>query len=535
VKHVFRPLLIIIFSSIIFSCARKSRPEGGPKDETPPLMVTAEPPYESIRFNKENIKISFNEYIVLKDLTKQLVVSPPLKYPLSITPQGTPSKFININILDTLTKSTTYIFNFGDAIRDNNEANKLERFKYVFSTGNYIDSLLFKGNTKDAFIQKAEKNINVLLYRIDSSYTDSLIYKQKPNYVTNTSDTTNFQFSNLKKGKYFLFALKDTGNDYLFNPKTDKIAFLLDTITLPQDSILKNTLVLFKERRDYTFKRGKETTKGRILFGYEGDGKDLKVELLSNVKDDFKSISKFEQGKDTLNYWFTPIEADSLNFIVTNKDIIDTVTVKLRKKKTDSLTIKPSITGSFHFRDTFFFKSNNPIIKLDTSKIFITDKDTIAVPFKSLISATKNQIAVLFEKKPKQQYSFTALPNAFSDIFSFQNDSLQYNLRTKELEDYGEITLDVQNINSKNLIVELLNDKGKLIERQFLSDSKIIVFKLLEPKTYKIRAIIDENKNNKWDTGNFLEKKLPESVIYYSNELSVRANYFLNEVFTVNK
>ncbi len=533
-KHLFRSLFFATISLLIANCARKGRPEGGPKDETAPLMVTADPPYETTQFNEKEIKIYFDEYITLKDLNKQLVVSPPLKNPPLITPQGSPSKYIKIEILDTLLQNTTYIFNFGNSVEDNNEGNKLERFKYVFSTESYIDSLTSSGKIKDALLDEPDKSINVLLYKIDSSYTDSIVYKKKPNYVTSTLDTTNFDFSNLRKGKYLLIALKEATNDYIFNSKTDKIGFSPDTIYLPQDSIISKPLRLFKEKQPYTFKRGKEITKGRIMFGFEGEAKDLKINILSKTPEGFKSISKFEQDKDTLNYWFTPIEADSLNFLVTNKNEIDTVTVKLRKKKSDSLTIKASTLRTLHLRDTLFLETNNPIIKLDTSKISLTDKDTIPVPFKGVLSSKKNRVDIIFDKKPVNSYSIKILPKALSDIYAQQNDSLAYNLSTKELEDYGRITLTVQNIVSEALIIELLDDKGNLIERKFTSRSETLIFDLLEPQKYKVRAIIDRNKNKQWDTGNFLKRVAPEHVIYFPVILEVRANYFLNETFTIN-
>lgn len=534
-KSFFKSFFLLTFLLFIFGCARIASPDGGPKDELAPLMVTAIPPYESTNFSKKDIKIYFNEFIKLKDLNKQLVVSPPLKSPPLITPQGTPSKFIKIKILDTLLTNTTYTFNFGNSVQDNNESNKLEKFKYVFSTGNYIDSLLFSGNVKDAFLKESEKNINILLYKIDSSYTDSIIYKKKPSYVTNTSDTTSFNFSNLQKGKYFLIALKEDNSDYLFNSKTDKIGFLLDTIHLPKDSILKKPLALFKEKSSYNFKKAKEVTKGHIIFGYEGDGKDLKIDVLSQIKEDFKSVSKFETNTDTLNYWFSPIEKDSLIFKISNKNKIDTVTVKLRKKKIDSLFIKPSISGTLHLRDTFFLKTNNPIIKLDSSKIYIINKDSIAVNFKSFLSSKKNEIKITFDKKPIESYAFTFLPNAFVDLYSQTNDTLQYNLRTKELEDYGQITLNIQNKTTTPVIIELLDEKSNLIERTFITTSQsLFVFKLLEPKKYIVRAIVDRNNNNLWDTGNFLLKQLPERVVYFSNPIEVRPNYYINEVFEIN-
>ncbi len=527
-------LSILIFAT---SCARTGRPEGGPKDEEAPLFVTANPPYESINFDKKEIKIEFNEYVKLKNLNKQLVISPPMKNPPIITPQGTASEDIKIEILDTLKQNTTYIFNFGNAVEDNNESNTLENFKYVFSTGSYIDSLTTNGSIKDAKLVEAPKSVNVLLYRIDSAFNDSIVYKQKPSYITNTLDTTNFQFTNLRKGKYLMLALKEAVNDYIFNPATDKIGFIKDTIQLPKDSIINKPIILFKENLPYEFKRGKEITKGKIEFGFVGKAKNLKVNLLSKVPDTFKSVSKFMVDKDTLNYWYTPIDVDSLNFTISNSKILDTVTVKLRKKKLDSLKITPSVRNILHFRDTFFIESNNPITKIDTSKIYLNDKDTLAVNFKTLLSKKENKIGIIFKKKPKEKYNLEILPNAFNDIFGIKNDTLKYNFGTKEIDDYGRITMNVNNLNNKNLIIELLSGKDQniVIEQQFISISAKVVFDLLEPKKYTIRAIIDENKNNKWDTGSYLQKRLAEKIIYNEaiNNTALRANYFLEENFKI--
>ncbi|WP_405564623.1 Ig-like domain-containing protein [Polaribacter sp. Asnod6-C07] len=533
-KFLFFTLILIIATS----CARTGRPEGGPKDEDAPLFVTANPPYESINFNKKEIKIEFDEFVVLKNLNDQLVVSPPMKNPPLITPQGTASKEIKIEILDTLKQNTTYIFNFGNAVEDNNEGNKLENFKYVFSTGSYIDSLTTSGSIKDSKLKETPKSVNVLLYRIDTAFNDSIVYKKKPNYITNTLDTTNFKFTNLRKGKYLMVALKEEINDYIFNPVTDKIGFYTDTLQLPKDSIITKPIILFQEDLPYEFKRGKEVTKGKIEFGFVGDAKDMKVNLLSKVPDTFKSVSKFRLDKDTLNYWFTPIDVDSLNFTISNNEFLDTLTVKLRKKKLDSLEITTTVRNTLHFRDTFFISSNNPIVKIDTTKISLFDKDTIAVNYKVLASKKENKIAFLFDKKPEDKYNFKALPEAFNDVFGIKNDTLNYNFSTKEIEDYGRITLNVNNVNNKNIIIEILSGskQEQLVERKFITTSTKVVFDLLEPSKYTIRAIVDTNKNNKWDTGNYLNKQLAEEIIYHKeiNNADLRANFFLVENFTID-
>jgi uncharacterized protein (DUF2141 family) len=538
VKPFFKFIYFSISIFILTNCARTGRPEGGPKDEDAPLFVVANPPYETVNFNDKEIKLNFNEFIKLKDLNKQLIVSPPLKNPLLVSPQGSASKSLTLKILDTLKENNTYIINFGNAIEDNNEGNKLESFKYVFSTGTFIDSLSSAGKVKDAYLNEDLKNTNILLYKIDSSFNDSIIYKKKPNYVTSTLDTSLFNFTNLKEGKYLMTALKEVTNDYLFNSRIDKIGFYNDTIILPKDSILKNPIVLFKETQPYKFKRAKETSKGKIVFGYEGLIKDLQVKLLSKTPEKFKNISKFEMDKDTLNYWFTPFETDSLNFIITNQQITDTITVKLRKKKIDSLLFKSSVGRIIHFRDTLFIETNNPIVAVDTSKISFTDKDTVSVSYASYISKKKNKIAFLFNKKPEQKYSLNILPEAFFDIFDQKNDTLTYNFISKEIEDYGRITINIENPFSQNLIIELLEgkDKNTLVERKLISKSQKIRFDLLEPKTYFVRAIIDTNKNNRWDTGNYLLKQQPEKVIYFAEELKLRANYFLDgNVFMIDQ
>ncbi|CAL2102354.1 Big_5 domain-containing protein [Tenacibaculum sp. 190130A14a] len=528
----FNQIFVLLLVLLTIGCARRGRPEGGPKDETAPIMVTASPPYESVNFKEDKIRIHFDEYIVLKELQKQLVVSPPMKNPPLITPQGTASKYINIKILDTLKPNTTYTFNFGNAVQDNNENNKLESFKYVFSTGTYIDSLSVKGNVADALEKETQKNINVLLYRVDSTYNDSIVYKRKPDYITNTLDSTLFNITNIREGKYVLLALKEEANDFIFNSKTDKIGFLKDPILLPKDSIIEEDIVFFKEIQPFQFKKAKEVSKGKIEFGFEGKQKDLKIELLSQVPNDFKYFTQFEQEKDTLNYWHSLVEADSLNFKVSHQKFIDTVTVRLRKKKVDSINVKSNISSTLHPTDTLFLTTNNPIVKHDTSKFTLIDKDTVNIDYK-LQKIGINKLAVLFKQTPNNRYSLKVLPKGIIDLYETSNDSLNYSFKTLEAEDYGSIILEIKNEQNKPLIIELLQ-KDKVVKTEYISSSKKIEFNLLEPKEYSVRAIIDENNNRKWDTGNFLKKIQPEKIIYYETEFKLRANWVIqNEVFTI--
>ncbi len=498
-------------------------------------MVLANPPYESVHFKSKKIKISFDEFITLRDINKQLVISPPLKYPPVISPLGTASKTITIKLLDTLKENTTYTFNFGNSIKDNNEGNELKNFKYVFSTGDFIDSLKTSGSVKDAFQKKFDENISVLLYKIDATYNDSIIYKQKPNYVSSTLDSTLFNFSNIQNGKYLLIALKDASSNYIFNPKEDKIGFYNKVVELPKDSVITTPISLFKEINPFRFIRPKQVNKGKIIFGFEGNHNGANIELLSQVDASFKSSIKKEPQKDTLNYWYSTITNDSLVFKLSHKKYIDTVTVFLRKKLIDSLKVNSNINSNFHLRDTITLTTNNPVTKIDASKIVFIDKDSVNVPFTNITNNKNNQIQFLFDKKHKNNYRLTLLPEALIDIFETKNDTLNYNFKTLEPEDYGSISLNLVKDNDAQVIIELLSEKDQKLVQRIITTTNKVSFKLLPAGKYLVRAILDTNKNNKWDTGNFLKRIQPEKVRYFPAIFNIRSNWHLpEESFTIN-
>jgi uncharacterized protein (DUF2141 family) len=531
-NSLIKVLLLLLIVSVFFDCARRGTPTGGSKDTIPPVLIKAIPAIESVNFKGDKIKIYFDEYIKLKDANKNLVISPPQKTDPIITPVGTASKFISIKILDTLDANTTYSFNFGNSIVDNNEENELGNFKYVFSTGTYIDSLNVSGEVTDPMVKKSVKGIDVMLYEYSTSFTDSTIYKQKPRYIANTLDSTLFEITNLRAGKYLLIALKDANNNKIYNPEIDKIGFVKDTLTLPTDK--KYNFTIFKEIPELKVFRPKEVNKGHLIFGFEGDAKDLNIEMLSQKPENFKSEVVFEKEKDTANYWYTPFEADSLNFLVSKNSYSENFTVKIRSSKIDSLKVTKSATGLLHLIDTFSISTNTPIINFDRSKIKIMDSDSTAIDFKETLSKSKTKLYLDFEKKYNTDYNFELIPKTITDIFGISNDSLSFKLRTKSPEDYGIINVDLVSVKNTSFIVELLNDKGALIRLVKVDKPQKVSFNLLSPGNYGVRVTIDENNNGVWDTGSFLNRRQPEVVKYFDKKIELRANWDVNESFVLD-
>lgn len=518
----------------LWQCAKRGTPSGGPKDVTPPKLLKTEPENFTTSFKAEKIRLYFDELIKLEDVQNQLIVSPPLKYPPEVKPLGGANKYIEVIIKDTLKENTTYTLNFGQSIVDNNEGNPNSFLTYVFSTGTYIDSLTLSGAVKDAFNRKADEFISVMLYELDTAYTDSTVYKSPPNYISNTLDSLPlFELKNLKAGQYILVGLKDINKNNQFDQRQDKIGFLKDTITIPTDSIY--LLNLFQEKPDYSISVPSYVAKNRILFGYQGNYEDIQIKTLTELPDSVNTIILKDREKDTLDYWLTPTDLDSIIFTVTNTSLerIDTFTVKSRKLALDSLQLSSNISGQMNFEDTFSVLANTPIVELDTSKIWFFKSDSIIAPYSFKKDSVRNKIDFGFEIEPNQSYAFELMPGAITDFFGIQNDTLSYRLSTGSYADYGNLQINVSGATRFPMILQLTDDKGEIQREIYATKPEPFEFNNLDVGKYQLRVIFDDNGNGIWDTGNYLQKIQPEKVSYYPNTIEMRANWEQVENFII--
>lgn len=534
IKAIKYILLVLIVT--LASCAKRGSITGGLKDTIAPTLKNSFPDNYNTNFKSKEIKLVFDEYIKLKNVNKQLVISPPLQYEPLISPL-TATKFLSIKIKDTLAPNTTYSFNFGQSIADNNEGNPLNQFKYVFSTGDYIDSLALGGRVKDALAKETDAFVSVHLYEINDSFNDSIIYKKPPSYITNTLDSLKtFKLENLKAGKYALVALKDFNGNNKFDPQKDKIGFLKNYITVPNDTLFE--LELFQENLPFKAFKPTQASGNRLLLGYEGEMTTVAnrpaIQLKNNNEFIETIVTKFPE-KDSLQLWFKPIKADSLSLAVKlnkfNKDFI----VKLRDQKKDTLSISPKYNGTLNFRDRYYLTSNTPLVQFDNSKIKLINKDSIVVDYKTVYDDFNQQWFFDFEKEASQKYTLSILPGATTDFFGISNDSLTFRTTTRQLDEYGNLIVNLANVKRFPIIVQVTDEKGVVIASEYTDSKTKVEFNLLEPNTFNLRVIYDDNKNKKWDTGNYLEKIQPEEVIHFSKTIrDVRANWDDVEFFDLS-
>ena len=527
------PVLMIL---IIMGCAKRGNPEGGPEDLEPPQYVRANPENFTTNFDSDEIRIVFDEYVKLNEAQRQIIISPPMNPRPEITPLGTADQSVRINISDTLQENTTYTINFGRSIVDNNEANPLNFFQYIFSTGDYIDSLSVSGVISDAYLKEPDPFISVMLYEVDSTYSDSAIYTQEPRYITNTLDSaTTFQLNYLEEGTYQLVALQDLNSNYRYDPETEKIAFVDHLIEVPTDSVYE--LNLFTEVPDFAVLRPKQVAQQHIIFPYVGavtEKDSLNIDLFDPPSEEFESRITKDRETDTLHYWYRPIiERDSLHFQVESNSFRDTLIVRMQEIELDSLEFSFNPSGTVIFEEEVQILPNIPLVESNDSLINIVNKDTVDVPFDLQYDAFENELSLQFEKEENQVYSFTALPGAFTDFFGRTNDTLRQQFRTQAISDYGSVTLNLNNIEQYPIIVQLTNEDGEILAEEYATSGNTFTFRNLKPDAYFLRVVYDENFNRKWDSGNFLNKQQPEEIIYYPVALDIRANWDEVEIFTL--
>ena len=512
------------------SCANRGTPTGGDIDEQAPIVLKAEPANFSTDFNVPEIEIQFDEYIRLNNLQNELIISPPIEPAPLIMPMSSASKIMTISGLDSLNKNATYSFHFGESIQDNNERNPLTNYRYVFSTGKYIDSLKIKGSVKDAINREIGESINILLYEVDSLFNDSIIYKRKPKYVGKVVDTTAiFSIQNIKKGKYLIIALEEENKDYIYQNKVDKIGFSKDIIELPNDSI-KN-LTVFKESLPFKVGKPKQRTNKSFAFGYEGDYEPFDIKIINSETIKYNSRIIKDSKSDSLIYFLkTEANLDSIVFEVINEKILDSLKIRIKEKENDSLVIKSMQNKTLKFNDEFIIEGNIPFEKIEEDKISIMNKDSIFIDFEYKLDSLNNQYKFSFDKLEEEEYSIKLLPGAITDFYNSTNDTILYRVKTKTYNDYGNLRLNLRNAKYP-ILIQLVSSSGEKKYEIYSKNLSGVDFTNIDPGKYFIRIIYDQNKNNRYDSGNYLKKIYPEKVIYYPDEIDVRAGWDLVQEF----
>ncbi|MBX2906999.1 MAG: Ig-like domain-containing protein [Taibaiella sp.] len=466
-------IYILLCGVLASGCANISAPTGGKKDVKPPKLVSVSPADSLLNVRSTEIVLRFDEYVTLADAAKEVIVSPILRVPATVTGIN---KHVTVRIPDSLLEeNTTYRITFGSAIRDLHEGNIFPKYAYTFSTGNWFDSLQYSGKVLNAATGLPDSSALVMLYKEQED--DTAVIRKKPQYAVRADRQGVFHFRGLPGRRFKIYALADGNNNMIYDGGTEMIAFG-DSIALPVDTAnFALTLRVFPE-----------------------------------ISDTAKSVAKEKPSKQR-------------KILKSLPDTALTFKVNLDTSDTNKRTFDGSDSIKFVFNHRISAGGGSVHLSYDSAGKAATIPTKIRY---DLADSTKVLISARFADN--KLYTLSVDSSLVVDTGGLRNSPLRYKFRTLGPSDYGSLKL---NVPSKYMSTGKPGEPDYLLMVQTASDTlyqqkvvdTAVFFPRLKPAGYTFRIIVDRNKDGKWTTGDLLLKRQPELVIPASNTLDIKAGF----------
>jgi hypothetical protein len=445
----------------ISSCANIIPPTGGPRDSLPPVLVHANPPDSTMNFPGGKIVLTFNEYVDLNNYQENMIVSPVPK--IDPIPDAH-LRTITIRLKDTLEPNTTYSINFGRAIKDINEGNELKDFTYIFTTGNYFDSLEFSGRVLVAETGRPDSTLIVVLHR---NFDDSAVAKENPRYFTRLDSSGHFTFRNLPSDTFRVYAMKAEGGMKRYTSPQQLFAFADSPVVI------------------------NASTRAVVLFAY----------------------AEPTEAKETPS---TPAVPTRPGGVVRGgpQDKVLRIQTNLEGGQLDLLS-------------QLEIQFSGPIKTMDTTQVRLTNEVYEPVSnVRYLLDSTRRKLTVQSNWLPNRGFNLIVSKEFVEDSAGkkiIRDDTLSF--KTKNTTEYGSLKLRFINLDlAKHPVLQFVQG-GQLKYAHIFTDRNVNI-RLFQPGEYELRILYDDNQNGKWDPGEFFEKhRQPEKVQPLQRKLEVKPNW----------
>lgn len=498
--YSFALTLILLLSA----CAEVMPLSGGNRDETAPRVNTAKstPENGSVGITVQELKLVFDEFIVVNEPQTTISIQPSLG--TIETEKGTKSLLVRWEKVPE--QNTTYIVSLNGTIRDNNENNDTI-IQWVFSTGLAIDSGNFKGIVADAFQGMGLGNITVGFWPVTANPL-----KDAPIYASRSEKNGKFELNYLKAGEYQLFAFEDQNKNQLCDVN-EKRGFHASSITIPSVDTNRLELQLFQPL----------TTRNELKYRIEKPGAIVVTGAqitnpLPTVNGESNVLSKW--GEDSVRLAIPSSSFESLKIIHNTDTLTSFYKFKDRSK---NFKIQPSSSLNCRKGDTLYFSVNEKIVEFNEELIQLKGTGSVTSGF------SENTCWIV--PKVTDDFTLQFKPGALKGAIN-QNDSLSLKVAYFESADLSNLLVKTATFDSTWLIqvIDPSLPEGKTVVNSGRFNNGKLAFNGLIPATYVLRCIEDTNGNNRWDTGSFEEKKLPERIVRFSITQKLRPNWDIEQL-----
>lgn len=525
-SNIIKSVVLITGCKLLISCAQFVPPTGGKKDEIQPKLISSIPKSEQKNFKEKTISLEFDELVDVTSLRQELLIIPEAEGTYDIKSK---SNTVILKFDKAFKDSTTYTLNFRKGIKDLNERNESRNLKLVFSTGNNIDSLKIGGNVKGLLTNQPILEAHVALYKLQDSLE---LKKTKPDYFTKSDSTGNYQFENIKSGKYRIYAFMDKNSNLKYDTKSEAIGFRNDTINLDKNFSGINLLLanannekpknqkILQRAEDYTILYDKNIKSFEVKFEnkndsipYYGEGKELKFYNSNQRTDTLKvNIIVIDSSGNALTY------LQKVKFREPEKK-------KKEKREYLTLNVKPKIGEVVEKNLKYEISFDTPVSTFDLTKFKILS-DTIREEKleTSNITWNKSKTKLLINKEinSEREVKIQMSRGVFINIKGDSSDKQDLKYPILKSENYGLIEGNFEEKKSSK-IIQIINDKYEVVAEQITKDK--FLFQNVKPSIYLLRVIKDKNENGYWDYGNVEKNILPEEVTFYEEPIRLKANF----------
>lgn len=509
-RKLFGFFLSAVTILLVYNCASPGSIKGGPRDEDPPRVDSAaSTPTPLLNFDRDEIIISFNEWVQLEDAFQQIFISPPLQerpeYKLKKR-----SLVIEFHENEELQPNTTYIINLGKSVVDLTESNPIEDFQYVFSTGDILDSLYFEGQIIDVITGEPAENVSVMLF---DNLSDTAITTVSPSYYARTNENGYYKFNYMRADTFQLVGFIDENQDFSYDQENEPIGFLNEPIRTDQVSGSKIDFSISLGPPPVYLDDVDTTLPGLINLVFTEniiDTASMHIKASSHIG--------IDRIKNTMRIWY---DTDSLPVEVITENIRglkDTVIVQSVSKdlpETEYFTLQQK-NISMVPGEPMRLQSNWPINTIETGLIEIEEgasKKTISLDSAQL---TFTEVSFHYRWKGDSTYNIKLLPGALNFKGDIPNDTITYKIKPIPLQNLSSLELSFTKDSSYTKVPQLilqLKQGENVVESKTITDlDQPFTFNRLKPGEYSLTIIKDANGNGIWDPARYYEKKQAEGI-----------------------
>jgi uncharacterized protein (DUF2141 family) len=557
----------LLYFLFVLSCAKQSTPTGGPKDTIPPTLIGSNPKHEQINYDGKTLELEFSEAVSLNNPKEQLIITPSVGKEFKV--EARKNKIL-LSLENPLVDSTTYTFNFREAVQDITERNPAENLQVAISTGSYIDSLSISGNVFNITNQTPVSDATVAI----QPYIDTFnILIHPATYFTKSDKKGTFKIQNLKPGLYKVHAFTDQNKNLTVDARNEAYGFKRDSFLLDQNlekvslgllrldprpvkltsarpynsyfniktsKNLKDAKVIATDSSDIYYTFGADQANVQVYKGQvKLDSIPIKFVAADSVgnKIDTTLYAKFSSRETTPEKFEYTLQQSS---ITAQKGLISLAikfTKPVREINFDSIYYQVDSTTIVRFQPTDIQYSETQRILSVTKKVdprlFEKKAETpegSTSPRPPRQSAPTNRDSADFKKEPPKKIITNQLTIGRGSFISVENDtskSLIQNITPAAFEDLGVILAETTP-GPQKVIIQLVTKDLKIVRT--VTHKTKATFEDLEPGEYQLRIIVDRNGNGTWDPGNYLKQSEPEEIYYWKDEkgqkdIKLKANF----------